>query len=156
MRVRISSAQLARGYNLHMTFENPGPDSIRALLKSVISIAVVGFSTNPARPSHSIARQLQRFGFRIIPVRPGISEGLGEKAYPKLSAVPDPIDVVNIFRSPGHLPPIVEECLRLGLKNIWMQEGAANEKAAAKAAAGGMTVVMDRCVLRDFTRLCLE
>jgi len=139
-----------------MSFENPGPDAIRALLKSVKTIAVVGFSTRPARPSHNIARQLQRFGYRIIPVRPGISEGLGEKAYPNLSAVPVSIDLVNVFRSPDQVPPIVEECLRLGLKTIWMQEGAANEEAADKAVAGGMTVVMDRCILRDYTRLCLE
>lgn len=139
-----------------MSFVNPGPDAIRALLKSVKTIAVVGFSTRPARPSHDIARQLQRFGYRIIPVRPGISDGLGEKAYPNLSAVPVPIDLVDVFRSPGQVPPIVEECLRLGLKTIWMQEGAVNEEAAARAAAGGMTAVMDRCILRDFTRLCLE
>jgi predicted CoA-binding protein len=139
-----------------MSFENPGPDAIRALLKSVKTIAVVGFSAKLERPSHSIARQLQRFGYRIIPVRPGISEGLGEKAYPNLSAVPEPIDLVNVFRSPGQVPPIVDECLRLGLKAIWMQEGAANEEAARTAAAGRMTVVMDRCILRDFTRLCLE
>lgn len=139
-----------------MAFANPDPEQIRALLKSVKAIAVVGFSIKPARPSHNIARQLQCFGYRIIPVRPGISEGLGEKAYPNLSAVPEPIDLVNVFRSPGQVPPIVDECLRLGLKTIWMQEGAANEEAAETAAAGGMTVVMDRCILRDFTRLCLE
>ena len=139
-----------------MTFANPDPEQIRAQLKSVKTIAVVGFSTKPARPSHDIARQLQRFGYRIIPVRPGISEGLGGKAYPNLSAVPDPIDLVNVFRSPAQVPSMVDECLRLGLKTIWMQEGAANEQAAEKAAAGGMTVVMHRCILRDFTRLCLE
>ena len=139
-----------------MTFANPDPEQIRALLKSVKTIAVVGFSTKPARPSHDIARQLQRFGYRIIPVRPGISEGLGGKAYPNLSAVPDPIDLVNVFRSPAQVPLIVDECLLQGLKTIWMQEGAANEEAAEKAAAGDMTVVMDRCILHDFTRLCLE
>ncbi len=139
-----------------MSFANPDPEQIRALLKSVKTIAVVGFSSKPARPSHNIARQLQRFGYRIIPVRPGISEGLGEKAYPDLAAVPEAIDLVNVFRSPDQVPPIVEACLRLGLKNIWMQEGAANEEAAEKAVAGGMTVVMGRCTLRDFTRLCLE
>ena len=139
-----------------MAFANPDPEQIRALLKSAKAIAVVGFSTKPARPSYNIARQLQRFGYRIIPVRPGISEGLGEKAYPNLAAVPEPIDLVNAFRSPGQVPPIVDECLRLGLKTIRMQEGAANEEAAETAAAGGMTVVIDRCILRDFTRLCLE
>jgi hypothetical protein len=138
-----------------MAFENPGPDEIRALLKSVKIIAVVGFSPKPARPSHTIASRLQRFGYRIIPVRPGVSEALGEKVYPDLSAVPEAIDLVNVFRSPGQLPAIVGECLRLGLRNIWMQEGAANERAAAAALAGGMTVVMDRCILRDYTRLCL-
>jgi predicted CoA-binding protein len=139
-----------------MTFVNPGPESIRALLKSVKTIAVVGYSNRPARPSHAIARALQRFGYRIIPVRPGIREGLGEKAYPNLSAVPEPVDLVSVFRSPDEVPAIVEECLRLGLTRIWMQEGAASEEAADMALAGGMTVVMDRCIARDYNRLCLE
>jgi predicted CoA-binding protein len=138
-----------------MAFENPGPDSIRTLLKSVRTIAVVGFSPKPSRPSHNVARQLQRFGYRVIPVRPGISEGLGEKAYPNLSAVPDPIDLVDVFRASGQVPAIAEECVRLGLKNLWMQEGAGSVKAAETALAGGMTVVMERCILREFTRLCL-
>lgn len=136
-----------------MTFKNPEPEAIRELLRSVKTIAVVGFSPKPGRASHSIARQLQRVGYRVIPVRPGISEGLGEKAYPNLSAVPDPIDLVDVFRSPGQMPAIVEECLRLGLKAIWMQEGAGNEAAALAAAAGGMKVVMDRCIMRDYNRL---
>ena len=136
-----------------MTFKNPEPEAIRELLRSVKTIAVVGFSPKPGRPSHSIARQLQRFGYRVIPVRPGISEGLGEKAYANLSAVPDPIDLVDVFRSPSQAPAIVEECLRLGLKAIWMQEGAATEAAALAALAGGMKVVMDRCIMRDYNRL---
>jgi len=136
-----------------VTFENPGPDAIRSLLESVKTIAVVGYSPKPSRPSHAIAAQLQRFGYRVIPVRPGIAEGLGEKAYPNLSAVPDAIDLVDVFRSPPELPAIVDECLRLGLKAIWMQEGAANEEAAERAAAGGMQVVMDRCIWRDYKRL---
>jgi len=138
-----------------VTFKNPEPEAIRELLKSVKTIAVVGFSPRPGRPSHNIARQLQRFGYRVIPVRPGIAEGLGEKAYPNLSAVPEPIDLVNVFRSPGQVPAVVEECLRLELKAIWMQEGAANEAAALKALAGGMKVVMDRCIMRDYSRLVL-
>jgi len=136
-----------------VTFSNPDLDAIRSLLESVKTIAVVGYSPKPNRPSHAIARRLQRFGYRVIPVRPGISEGLGEKAYPNLSAVPDAIDLVDVFRSPSQVPKIVDECLRLGLKAIWMQEGAASEEAAERALAGGMTVVMDRCIARDYSRL---
>ena len=137
-----------------MTFQNPGPDEIRALLKSVKTIAVVGFSPKPSRPSHNIARQMQRFGFRIIPVRPGVSEGLGEKAHPDLASVPERIDLVNLFRNGRFAPQVVDECLRLGIKNLWMQEGCVNETAAGRARTAGMMVVMDRCILRDFTRLC--
>ena len=139
-----------------MSFTNPDAEHIRAMLTGVKTIAVVGFSPRPGRPSNNIARAMQRYGFRIIPVRPAISEGLGEKAYRELSAVPDPIDLVNVFRAGEFIPAIVEECLRLGLKKIWMQEGAVNEEAAERAVAGGMTVVMDRCILRDYTRLMTD
>ena len=137
-----------------MPFTNPQPEQICALLKSVKTIAVVGFSPKPGRPSHSIARRMQGFGYRIIPVRPGISEGLGEKAYPDLASVPVRIDLVNVFRASKYIPEVVDQCLRLGLKNIWMQENIWNEEAAARAQAAGMTVVMDRCIMRDYTRLC--
>ncbi len=136
-----------------VSFENPGPDAIRALLKRVKTIAVVGFSPKPGRPSHNIARQLQRFGFRIIPVRPGIAEGLGEKAYPNLPAVPDPIDLVDVFRAAEHVPALVDDCIRIGVKNLWLQDGIVNDEAAEKARAAGITVVMDRCIMRDYTRL---
>ena len=138
-----------------MSFANPEPDQIRDLLKGVKTIAVVGFSPKPGRPSHNIARAMQRYGFRIIPVRPGISEGLGEKAYPDLASVPDRIDLVNVFRASDNVPPVVDQCVRLGLKAIWMQDGVINEPAAARAAEAGMTVIMDRCILRDYTRLCV-
>ena len=137
-----------------MPFTNPQPEQICALLKSVKTIAVVGFSPKPGRPSHSIARRMQGYGYRIIPVRPGISEGLGEKAYPDLASVPVRIDLVNVFRASKYIPEVVDQCLRLGLKNIWMQENIWNEEAAARAQAAGMTVVMDRCIMRDYTRLC--
>src|ERR1017187_5563853 len=139
-----------------MPFTNPEPDAIRALLKSVKTIAVVGFSPRPGRASHNIARQMQRFGFRIVPVRPGISEGPGEKAYPVLASVPERIDLVNVFRSGEHVPEVVDQCLRLGIRNIWMQEGAEHEESAQRALAAGMTVVVGRCIMRDYTRLCLE
>ncbi len=139
-----------------MNFVNPDPEQIRALLQSVKNIAVVGFSPKPGRASHGVARQMQRFGFRIIPVRPGISEGLGEKAYPDLGSVVERIDLANVFRSGKDVPAVVEECLRLDIKNIWMQEGAENEAAAERAKSAGMTVVMGRCIMRDYTRLCLD
>ena len=139
-----------------MQFSNPEPDAICALLRSVKTIALVGFSPKPARPSHYIARHLQRFGFRIVPVRPGISEGLGEKAYPDLASVPERIDLVNVFRSSEHVPEVVGQCLRLGVRNIWMQEGAEHEESARRALAAGMTVVMGRCIMRDFMSLCHE
>jgi predicted CoA-binding protein len=137
-----------------MSFENPDPATIRALLKTVKNIAVVGFSPAPSRPSHNISRQMQRFGYKIIPVRPGISGGLGEKAYRDLAAVPDRIDLVNLFRNGKYASEVVDECLRAGVKNLWLQEGCVNEEAAERARAAGMTVVMDRCILRDFTRMC--
>ena len=139
-----------------MRFVNPEPAEICALLKSVKTIAVVGFSPKAGRASHNIARQMQRFGFRIIPVRPGISEGLGEKAYPDLGSVEERIDLANVFRSGEYVPAVVEQCLRLGIRNIWMQEGAEHEAAAERAKAAGMTVVMGRCIMRDYTRLCLD
>ncbi len=139
-----------------MPFANPGPEEIKALLRRVKNIAVVGFSPKPWRASHNVARQMQRFGFRIIPVRPGISEGLGEKAYPDLASVSERIDLANVFRSGEYVPEVVDECLRLGIKNIWMQEGAEHEASAERARAAGMTVVMGRCIMRDYTRLCLE
>ena len=139
-----------------MPFTNPEPEKIKALLQRVKCIAVIGFSPKPARASHNIARQMQRFGFRIIPVRPGISEGLGEKAYPDLASVPEHIDLANVFRSGEYAPEIVDACLRIGIKNLWMQEGAENEAAAERAQAAGMTVVMGRCIMRDYTRLCLD
>ena len=134
---------------------NPSEDELRELLKRTKTIAVVGFSPKPYRASHNVARQMQRMGYRIIPVRPGITEGLGETAYPDLASVPGPIDLVDVFRASDKTAPVFEECMRLGLKTIWLQDGVINEEAAARARAAGMTVVMDRCVLRDFTRLCV-
>ena len=137
-------------------FRNPDPEAICALLREAKTIAVVGLSPNPARPAFRIAQALQRFGYRVIPVRPKVDSVLGEKAYASLSEVPERIDLVDVFRAPEHVGPIVDECLRLGLKRIWLQDGVVNEEAAEKAVAGGMTVVMDRCIWRDYTNLCAE
>ncbi|MBE0613297.1 MAG: CoA-binding protein [Burkholderiales bacterium] len=137
-------------------FANPEPEQIRALLRSVKTIAVVGYSPKPGRASHNIALRMQQFGFRIIPVRPGISEGLGETAYPNLESVPDTIDLANVFRSGKYIPEVLDQCLRKGITRLWMQEGAEHEESALRARAAGMTVVMGRCIMRDYTRLCLD
>ncbi len=137
-------------------FRNPDPEAICALLREVKTIAVVGLSPNPDRPAFRIARALQGFGYRIIPVRPKVDSVLDEKAYASLSEVPEKIDLVDVFRAAEHVGPLVDECLRLGLKRIWLQDGIVNEEAAAKAMAAGMTVVMDRCTWRDLANLCAE
>lgn len=133
-----------------MSFVNPPPEVVRDLLKRVKTIAVVGLSPKPDRPSHQVARAMQGFGYRIIPVRPGVTEILGEKAYARLSDVPEPIDLVDVFRAAEHLDAIVDECIRLKIPALWIQEGIVNEAAARRAAEAGITVVMDRCLYKDY------
>ena len=118
-------------------------DVIDQILTNTRAIAVVGLSPDPERPSHYVARYLQQQGYRIIPVNPTIDEALGEKSYPDLKSVPDPIDMVEIFRRPEHVVPIVEQAIDAGAKYIWMQDGVVNEEAAALAEAAGLSVVMD-------------
>ena len=131
-------------------FQNPSEEEIKSLLEHVRTIAVVGLSPQPNRPSHLVASNLQRFGYRIIPVRPAVASVLGEKAYARLDDVPDHIDMVNVFRAPQHVDAIVDDCIALGIKAIWLQDGVVNEPAALRAQAAGMTVVMDRCAYRDY------
>ncbi len=134
-------------------FANPAPDAILALLREVKTIAVVGLSDNPDRPSHRVAKALQGFGYRIVPVRPGVREVLGEKAYPSLAELPVMPDLVDVFRAPEHVPAIVDQCLAMGVRRLWLQEGVVHEAAATKARQGGMTVVMDRCIWKDYVAL---
>jgi predicted CoA-binding protein len=136
-------------------FENPGPDQRCALLKQVRTIAVIGLSPKPERPSHRVAKAMQRFGFKIIPVRPAVTKVLGEKAYPTLADVTDKIDLVNVFRAAGYIDGIVDDCLQLGLKHLWIQSGIVNESAAMRARENGITVVMDRCIMVDYSSYCL-
>lgn len=148
-----------------MTFANPGDDALRALLKRVKTIAVVGLSPQPARPSYRVAQAMQRYGYRIVPVRPLVDAVLGEKAYASLADIPFAVDLVNVFRAAEHVPAIVEQCLALHSMQrpfstlhhlpagIWIQEGIVAEAAAQHAQAGGMTVVMNRCILKDYVRL---
>jgi len=134
-------------------FTSLSPDEIRALLHKVKTIAVLGLSDNPERPSYRVAHALQGFGYRIIPVRPGQHEVLGEIAYATLADVPGLPDLVDVFRAPEHVPGIVEECIAKGVKRLWLQECVVNEEAAEKARAAGMTVVMDRCIWKEYVAL---
>jgi uncharacterized protein len=135
-------------------FENPDMQARCALLMQVKNIAVVGLSPDSSRPSHRVAAALQGFGYTIIPVHPSADTILGAKAYRRLADIPGPIDLVDVFRQPQHVPEIIDECLALGLKAVWLQDGVVNEPAAMKARAAGMTVVMDRCVYRDYVNEC--
>lgn len=135
-------------------FINPDTDAIRQLLKQIDTVAVVGLSPNESRPSFRVARGLQSMGYRIIPVRPMVSEVLGEQAYPDLGSLLEVPDIVDVFRAAEHVSAIVDDCIRLGIKRLWLQEGIINEAAAIRATDAGITVVMDRCLWRDCIQLC--
>ncbi len=124
-------------------------DPIRRLLTSARTIAVVGLSDSPFRPSHEVSAYMQAQGYRIIPVNPRLQEVFGERCYAKLADVQEKIDLVNIFRRPEFVPGIVDEAIALKVPAIWMQEGVVHEAAAAKARAAGIFVVMDRCILKE-------
>jgi uncharacterized protein len=122
-------------------------DPIADILQRAKTIAVVGLSDSPLRPSHGVAAYLQGQGYRIIPVNPQIESALGEKAYPSLLEVPEKIDIVNIFRRPEFVEEVVDQAIQLKIPAVWMQEEVVHEKAAEKARRAGIFVVMDRCIL---------
>ena len=127
------------------------PVTIDEILRDCRTIAVVGLSSNPARPSHGVAGYMKAQGYQVIPVNPNETQVLGESAYPSLAAVPGTIDLVNIFRKSEDVLPIVEEAIARGAKAVWMQEGIVNEQAAVRAGESGLLVVMDRCWLKEHT-----
>lgn len=127
----------------------PQPDPIAELLKKAKTIAVVGLSDNPLRPSHGVAAYMQSHGYRIIPVNPKIAECLGEKAYATVLDVPEKIDIVNIFRRPEYVEEVVDQAIQLKVPAVWMQEEVIHDKAAEKARKAGIFVVMDRCILME-------
>lgn len=127
-------------------------DQITELLKAAKTIAVVGVSPNPMRPSYGVAAYLQHHGYRIIPVNPEIDSVLGEKSYPSLLDIPDRIDIVDIFRRSENVPPIVDQAIEKGIGTIWMQETVIHEEAAQKARNRGIFVVMDHCILKEHSR----
>jgi hypothetical protein len=124
-------------------------DPITEILKRAKTIAVVGLSDSPLRPSHGVAAYLQTQGYRIIPVNPQIQESLGEKAFPSLLDVPEKIDIVDIFRRPEFVEEVVDQAIQLKIPTVWMQEEIIHEKAAQKARQAGIFVVMDRCILLE-------
>ncbi len=126
---------------------------IRRILQDSKTIAVVGLSPKPQRPSHRVARYLMEAGYSIIPVNPGQDSVLGLTCYPNLRAIPSAVDMVDIFRRPEAVLPIVDDAIAIGAKFIWMQEGIVNGEAAAKAEEAGLVVVMDRCTKIDHMNL---
>ena len=134
-------------------FANPSSEEIRKLLQRVKTIAVVGLSASPTRPSHGVARSLQGFGYRVIPVNPALADVLGERSYPSLRDLPEPVDLVDVFRESSHVAAIVDDCIALKLPALWLQDGVIDEAAALRAQASGLTVVMNRCIYRDYLEL---
>lgn len=128
-------------------------DALKEILLSAGTVASVGLSSNPEKDSYGVASYLMGQGYRIIPVNPTATEILGEKSYPDLQSVPDKIDVVQVFRKPEDVPPIVDDAIQSGAKVIWMQEGIVHEEAAQKAREAGLQVVMDACMRASHQRL---
>ncbi|MBB5191857.1 hypothetical protein HNQ50_002587 [Silvimonas terrae] len=136
-------------------FQNPSDAEIRALLERVKRIAVVGLSPKPDRPSYGVSQVMQRAGYQIVPVRPMVTEVLGEKAYATLKDVPGAVDLVNVFRRAEEVDAVVDEAIAIGAPAIWIQLGIVNDAAAERARAAGLTVVMDKCIKIEYMRLCL-
>ncbi len=136
---------------------NPSAEELISILSRVKTIAVVGLSPKPKRPSYQVSKAMQEFGYSIIPVRPAVDEVLGEKAYPDLASLPKDllakVDMVDVFRAPDKITPIIDACIKLKIPLIWLQDGVINESEALRAQAAGIQVVMDRCVYRDYVEL---
>jgi uncharacterized protein len=136
-------------------FANPSAEEIAQLLRTSHTIAIVGLSPDRTRPSHGVARALQRFGYRIIPVNPYAESILGEPAVASLEQLPEllepaeHVDIVAVFRRPEHIAQIVGQCMRLKLPALWLQDGVIDEAAAERASQAGIFTVMDRCLFRD-------
>lgn len=137
-----------------MNFTNPDAEEICRNVREIRTIAVVGLSPKDSRPSFRVAQGLQAHGYRIVPVRPLVNEVLGEQAYASLEDIPFPVDIVDVFRAPEHVPAIVESCISIKAPRLWLQDGVIHEAAALRARAAGIWVVMNRCLWRDYSQLC--
>ena len=133
--------------NTIMNSRRKSIDTIRKILEETKTIAVVGFSSRPSKAGYYVPAYLQEHGYRVIPVNPYLEEALGEKAFANLASIPDPVDLVQIFRRSEAVPPFVEQAIAIGVKAVWMQQGIINEEAAESARAAGLDLVMDRCLM---------
>ena len=129
------------------------PALIRSMLAGAKTIAVIGLSADPAKPSHYVSAYMQQHGYRILPVNPAVDTVLGEKSYPSLSAQPITPDIVDVFRLPNAVPAIVDEMLALGLRHLWIQQGIVHQEASSRSEAGGIHVVMYRCIMVEHRHL---
>jgi len=137
-------------------FDNPDKSEIDAFLRRIGTVAILGLSETPGRPSYNVARGLQKFGLRIVPINPSATEILGMRAWPDLESAiqgAGPIDVVDVFRRPEHVAAIVDDCIRLKVRALWLQDGVIDEVAAQKARDAGIFTVMNRCMFRDRSAL---
>jgi len=132
---------------------NPPPEEIVAILRKYKVVAIVGLSPKPERDSHQVAKYMKENDYTVVPVNPGQKDILGEKCYPNLKAIPFPVDIVDIFRKPDAVPPIVYDAVEIGAKAIWMQLGIVHNEAAEKAREAGLEVVMDRCMKIEHMRM---
>ena len=136
-----------------MTHSNSSDAELRDLLRSAGTIAMVGASSKPDRPSNGVMRTLLDAGFRVIPVSPSETEVHGQRAYPSLGSISEPVDIVDVFRKPEATPDVAADAVKAGARVLWLQEGIVNQEAARRGRAGGLVVVMDRCLGRTVTRL---
>ena len=132
---------------------NPSDRAIRQILETAKTVAIVGLSDKPDRDSYKVAKYLQEHGYRIIPVNPTVSEVLGEKSYASVTDIPEQVDIVDVFRKPDAVLPVVQEAIDAGAATLWLQLGVVNQEAADKAEAAGLQVVMDRCMKIEHGRL---
>jgi predicted CoA-binding protein len=133
--------------------ENPDKRSIKELLTTAKTIAVVGLSADPSKDSHEVAAYMKAQGYRIIPINPGAEEILGERSYPDLRSIPDPVDIVDVFRRSEYVPEIADQAIEIGAKALWMQVGIRNEQAALTAQNAGIIVVSGKCIKVQHRRL---
>jgi predicted CoA-binding protein len=129
-----------------MAHTNPPDNELKTLLTNAKTIAMVGASSDPAKPSNGIMRQLQRAGYKVIPVNPKETDVLGERSYASLIDIPEPVDIVDVFRRAEDTPPIADDAIKMGAKALWLQLGITNEDTAERATKGGLTVVMNKCI----------